>query len=104
MNRILILLMLGLASMQSSTGCPTCLGRLELQSPTFFSEELYQLDPEDDVESVYAPNQASDRRSLELPTSSRLRRTGWQDRTPDKIRGAEREKMNENMPDEGGKQ
>ena len=49
MNRILILLMLGLASMQSITGCPTCLGRLELQSPTFFSEELYQLDPEDDV-------------------------------------------------------
>ena len=41
--------MIGLAIMQSITGCPTCLGRLELQSPTFFSDELYQLDPEDDV-------------------------------------------------------
>ena len=50
MNRLLIFLMLGMAYAQSLTGCPTCIGRLELQSPAFFSDELYQLDPEDDID------------------------------------------------------
>lgn len=50
--RIYILIILITASAQTLTGCPTCIGRLQLQSPAFFSDELYQLDPEDDVPST----------------------------------------------------
>jgi hypothetical protein len=86
MKKILILLMLGLVIMRTVTGCPTCLGRLELQSPTFFSEELYQLDPDDDV--------SSDNTYPGLP----IRQA-----TPDKDQSSEKEKVNENMSDKGGK-
>lgn len=41
--------LLSLMHVQSSIGCPTCIGRLELQSPAFFSEELYEFSPEDDI-------------------------------------------------------
>lgn len=51
-TKLITLLMLGITYAQTLTGCPTCIGRLELQSPAFFSDELYRLDPEDDVPST----------------------------------------------------
>jgi len=57
-KRLLMFMLAGLMYMQAVNACPTCIGRLELQSPTFFSEELYQLDPEDDVTELRSDKQA----------------------------------------------
>lgn len=51
-TKLITFLMLGIIYAQTLIGCPTCIGRLELQSPAFFSDELYRLDPEDDVPST----------------------------------------------------
>ncbi len=49
MKKVLVVLTVLAVSFQSLLSCPTCIGRLELQSPAFFSDELYQLKAEDDV-------------------------------------------------------
>ena len=53
MKKIFALFMLGIASIQYINSCPTCLGRLEIQSPAFFSDELYYIDPEDDIQEDF---------------------------------------------------
>lgn len=45
--KIRAVLILGIVCAQALTGCPTCIGRLELQSPAFFSDELYRLDSDE---------------------------------------------------------
>lgn len=58
MFKIRLFLILQIIYLPSLVGCPTCIGRMELQSPTFFSDELYELKAEDDIQET--SNQSND--------------------------------------------